>query len=514
MFAKTSAVVELGASHVALGLFQRSARGRLQLVDCEAERIGSDEIFEPAWRENVATALRTLRVKTGITGAVTVVLPPHLTLTKFIRVPRLEKSKREQVIQFEAQQALPVALSDLVWDSSVAWETGGETEVMLSAVKRENIDALYATIEAAGFAVRRMIPVMSALLAGYRLVQAPNSGSTLLFDIGARSVVLLLIESHRFCGRAFALGGPAAVDQLTMEILALRLKQEATRTLVHFGRLTASAQPTRIVLTGGGAQVNGLAAALAGKFALPFELLEASRAVEARRNVTGQARYLAHLAGAAAVGILPNQSAIDLRPAQQRRQEAGRRRRLWLAAAGAVVALALLPPLFHFRTLAAVATRKATALERELAPLRTREALNRANLQKLAETKQQIAQLQRIDEARSQWAGFLADLQNRLGEVEDVWFERVKVLPLAPADAHAPAAPRAPLRLAFTGRMLDRANPLSKVSDDTYRRVRQLLASIAGSPFVTSIQTERFDHTRPGVLRFDFVVAAKNDGGF
>jgi type IV pilus assembly protein PilM len=88
-------------------------------------------------------------------------------------------------------------------------------------------------------------------------------------------------------------------------------------------------------------------------------------------------------------------------------------------------------------------------------------------------------------------------LQERLGRVEDVWLEKLQV---------APGAAGTSLRLLVSGRMLDKANPLSKVSPETFSRVKTLLASVVDSPFVGAVEAARFDNSQPGILKFDFVL--------
>jgi type IV pilus assembly protein PilM len=143
------------------------------------------------------------------------------------------------------------------------------------------------------------------------------------------------------------------------------------------------------------------------------------------------------------------------------------------------------------------AQRKTAAMERELAPLRERDARNRANLQQLGELKQQLAQLQGVYDRRTGWLNLLADLQDRLVRVEDAWLEKLQV---------TSAASGAPLKLVVSGRMLDKTNPLSKASPETFNRVKALLASIVDSPYVAAVEGERFDNTQPGILKFDFVL--------
>ena len=76
-----------------------------------------------------------------------------------------------------------------------------------------------------------------------------------------------------------------------------------------------------------------------------------------------------------------------------------------------------------------------------------------------------------------------------------------------PADGSAPVTPPAPpLKLTLSGRLLDVANPQSKVSVEARQRVQQLLASFTGSQFIASVENEKFDNTQNGLLRFDFTL--------
>ena len=62
------------------------------------------------------------------------------------------------------------------------------------------------------------------------------------------------------------------------------------------------------------------------------------------------------------------------------------------------------------------------------------------------------------------------------------------------------------MRLTVTGRLLDRMHPRSKASPEIFIRVKNLLAGIAESPWVSAIDGERFDSQQPGILKFDFVL--------
>lgn len=528
MVSNRTLIIDCGASRTALGVFSRKGH-RLRLDDHAVEIFPVQSGDEDRWLEHTRAALTALRGKLKSGGPVVLVLPAHLALTKLIKTPRVERAQREKVIRFEAELSIPYALTDVVWDSVVAAEHALDLEVLLVAAKLTAVEPLCAAVQAAGFEPRLVLPSPLATLAAFRLVHATPGESALVLNLGARSTTLLHLEGRRFAARTIALGGQSITRQLAenqdcdveeaetiklsersslltadaMETLATRLAQEITRSVLHFRRQNALENPVRVWLTGGGARLAGLGEALAAKLKIPADRFDVLGAIDtagggAGNDAADHALMLADLAGAAMTQLRPDQPVLNLLPPPLRRHESRRQRQPWLIAAAVLAVAALLPPLLHFRTVAAEARHKTEAIERELAPLRERDARNRANLRQLAAVQQQVAQLRDVIDRRAGWLNLLADLQDRLVRVEDVWFERMTVA----------SAPGTPLRLAVSGRMLDKTNPLSKVSPETFNRVKALLASIVDSPFVAGVESERFNNQQPGILQFDFTLVA------
>ncbi len=157
-------------------------------------------------------------------------------------------------------------------------------------------------------------------------------------------------------------------------------------------------------------------------------------------------------------------------------------------------------------------------------PLRALQTRNTDNIAKIEDAKKQIAALQGAVETKSNWINFFTDLQTRLVKIEDVWLDRLQIvrppIPEAtapdpnapPPDPNLPKPPSEPLRLTLSGRLLDVANPQSRVSPEARDRVKQLLASFTGSQFIASVENEKFDNNQNGLLRFDFtlVINPKN----
>jgi type IV pilus assembly protein PilM len=502
-------ILDCGASRTALGIFSQQG-GRIRLDNYAVEIFPAPPVGERDWLEQTQAAFVALRRRVKASGPVSLVLPAHLALLKGIRTPRVPSAQRAKVVQFEAEQGIPYALADVVWDHVIAAEDGQGADGLLAAAKLDVVGPLCEAAGAAGFAPRMIVPSPFATLAAFQVVRSSDE-PVLVLNVGVRSTTLLLVEGTRFAARTLAVGsqtvalpdagGSGGEDTGPAAALATRLAQEVTRSVLHFRRVTAWPDPTRVHLAEGGARLEWLGEELAIKLQMPVERLDVGGAIElgsesARHDAA--AGSLTDLVGAAATQLRPGQPVANLLPRAWREGDAQRRRAPWLAAAAVLAVAALVPPVLHFRAVAAEADRMNASIEAELVPLRERDGRNRANLQRLEELRAQVAALQGIHDRRTAWLDFLGDVQERLVQVEDVWFERMSVV----------SPPGSPLRLAVSGRMLDKTNPLSKVSPETFHRVKTLLASIVDSPFVAAVEGERFDNMQPGILKFDFVLVA------
>ena len=562
-------VLDCGASRVAAGVFSKLAGGRVRLDEFAFAPLPPEAGRDDHWVEHMQKALQVIRGRLKPAAPVLLGLPGHLTLTKFVRTPRVDPAKRAKIIRFEAQQNIPYALTDVVWDSLVVFEEGADMEVMFCAAKLDIVDALCAGAEKAGYLPRELQSAPLATLGAYRLAHPiPTAAPVIIVNIGARSSTIVFAEKQRFFARTLALAGgnisqtvaeetgldfaqaesfklaafagraDAAASavagpalQRGVEAFAGRLAQEITRSAINYRRHAGSDHPARLYLTGGASLTPDLPALLTEKLKLPVERFDPLAAVEiapraAAADVAAHAATLMDLVGLAAAHFSTDRLTLDLLPPRLRRFEEFRRRERWLVTAGLLTAAALVPPIVCFTDTALAAQRNVTVIEAQLAPLREVDARNRANLEKLDQAKREIELLDTVYSSRATWLQLCVDLQERLVRVEDVWLDRLQLQrdvaetpatdqppadqPPADPNAAAPAdgiTPKQTFKLALSGRLLDTANPLSKVSADSYRRVKTLLTGLADSRFVTGVESERFDNTQPGILRFDFVLA-------
>src|SRR3954471_5280930 len=199
--------VDIGAGHVACGLFAVGASGRLVLQQFALEPHSSDPSHEARWSVEIAQSLGAIVARNKLSGAAAIAVPGHLALTKFIKTPSVAKEKRSKIVAFEAAENIPYPLEEVVWDHVVVSDDGFDLEVMLTAVKFDAMQSLCSATDAAGFPVERATPAGLALCHAFRYNYPRVQDPVIVVNIGARTTNLLFLESDRFYIRTLALAG-------------------------------------------------------------------------------------------------------------------------------------------------------------------------------------------------------------------------------------------------------------------------------------------------------------------
>ena len=556
--------VDSGAGHVACGVFTSSISGRLVLEQFDLESFNPDAAIESQWTKMVSQSLAAVAKRASLSGAAVLCVPGHQTLTKFVKTPAVEKSKRDKVIRFEAQQNIPYPLNEVVWDHLAVSDDGLDLEVMLAAVKLDVMDDLCAAIDEAGLSVKSVSPSALTLYRSFKYNYPEVSDGVLVVNIGARSTNLLFIDKNRFFVRTIAQAGNSVTQAISDEIkqdfaqaeslkvqvlsgqsdlpdasparatvlnaahaFAARLHLEITRSTVNYRRQSGAEQPVCVYVTGGGALIPELIPTLVEKLKIRVERFDALRNVDVASAAEGAREHtsiLADLVGLATRLSDKNEPAFTLLPPTLVKGIAFAKQQPFYVGAAALVAVALVLPMWSLNQRTEIAVLQIKAVEAQMQPLRQLKEVNAANLDKIETTKKEVVAIQSLFESKSNWINFLTDLQERLVKVEDVWLEKLQVLRPTASESAAVSTPAsgifggAPagqegtpvatpvLRLNVSGRLLDKNNPVSKVSQDSYNRVKSLLASFADDKFIASVEKEIFNPNQPGILGFDFIL--------
>lgn len=554
--------VDSGAGHVACGVFSPAKNGRLVLEQFALESFNPDASLEAQWAELVAQSLSAADKRASASGNAVLSVPGHLTLTKFVKTPAIDKAKRDKVIQFEAQQNIPYPLNEVVWDYQTVSDDSLDLEVMLAAVKLDVVEGLCHSVRGAGVETSGVLPATLALYRSFKYNYPDATGGALVVNIGARSTNLLFIDGSRFFIRTIALAGnsvtQAIADELKQEFahaesLKLqvlggtsdlpegspartavlhaaqsfigRLHMEITRSTVNYRRQSGAEQPGVIYITGGGSLVPDLIPILADKLKARVEPFDPLRNVEVAQGAAVAREYSAVLADLVglAVGEQAGDKPFSLLPPAIGEALAFRKRQPFYLASAALLVVALALPAVHFQHKASATDAQVKKLEARLQPLRALKETDARNLAKIEELKKEIDAIQGLVESKSNWIHFLSDLQERLVRVEDVWLEKLQVVrptqtehrqassggifggPRPAVEETQPEA-SSTVQLNLSGRLLDKANPTSKVSPDSLERVRSLLDSFTDSQFISKVEKENFNTNQPGILRFDFTL--------
>ena len=238
-------------------------------------------------------------------------------IVKRIKMDRMQEGEARQVIRWEAEQHVPFDMDSVSLDFEILDPDadGLQMEVLLVAAKKELVETRMRLLGEAGFETSIIdIDAFAVQTAFEHNYEHAAYGTFCLVNIGRETTNLSLVESGRpLLTRDIAVGERKFVEALvealdaTVEDAERRLQQ--WETLDHGARqaldeaidsvitpierargfLTASEGEKReideVVLSGGGAAIPGLQAAIASRLNLEVTLLDPLRAVELPPNL-------------------------------------------------------------------------------------------------------------------------------------------------------------------------------------------------------------------------------------
>ena len=527
-------ILAFGASHLSCLTMSQSSSG-LVLEHVIHQPIENDSNQSEDWVASVETGLARLAQKTSLKSVTSVVLPSWAVFTKLLKVARIEGEGQREVVRFEAENAMPNGLQGHDWSYHVLKDDGFERDVLLQAVSSDLLEGLLEVLASHGAHPTVIGGHIASQLAAFENQYGEEAGTSVLLDVGSRSVSLLVGSTgdSPFI-RSFNFGGSLVTQSLAQktgksfreaEALKLewiqntsesadqellnqasegfvnRLVNEVQRSMALYRRQGQSGSPDRILLSGGASQLPGLAEFLERKTGIPCSFYDPFRSISSGLAVAVSETSEVSYALAAPMGMAWNSISEgfkygNLLSPQASSGAALSGRQPWLLMAAALFLLAGLVVGLKFHVRAWQLQSEVVRMEAELSPLESlsqqvTQAYNEYTSRvKSAELKSAMIQEQRY------WVAFLADLQGRLNQVQDVWLESI-----APESSETDGVSN---RLRVTGSLLDRENPLSVVSSNSQGRVEVLLGSFEDSPFIETVADRRFDTSRPGILQFDF----------
>ncbi len=316
---KSVAGLDIGSSSIKMVELEGKA-DNFSLVGLGFESLPDDTIIDGQIMElNVVSdviqkvavnhQMQSMQVVTGVSG--------HSVIIKNIVLPSMSKDELEESIDWHAEEHIPYDLADVSLDYQITGQLPDSTQVLIAACKRDRIDSLRQAVQMAG-----MEPVVIdvdtfALQNCYEVNYQPNDSQVVtLLNIGASTMNVNIVKGTRsLFSRDITVGGSQftdvlqrslglsyqqaeamkrgngngaveGVDEKSIEPLMNNVTEivamEIQKTF-DFYRATTEDNETvvqKILISGGGSKLKGLAADLSARLELPVEVLDPFRNIK------------------------------------------------------------------------------------------------------------------------------------------------------------------------------------------------------------------------------------------
>jgi type IV pilus assembly protein PilM len=537
MSQKKATIVNLAASNVSVSQFSVQA-GSLVLEEFFVEEITPGLTGDDEWLNAAIAALASLVNAHDLKGRVTVIAPSFLLLQKPLKVPQVERARQAQIVAFEAQNAIPYPLNEVIWDSQLMASDGVEAEVLLFALRTEIATKIANMVTSTGL---RPMSIQAAPLLdsqAFRLAGGSAAEEVLIVNVGARSTTLSFVgPSGVNIQSATNIGGnlltqgvsdntgqpfpvseaikvgyfsgviqlaesdpQVAILQANAQTFIRRLAQDINRRLINVRRGANGRQPARILVTGRGSQVPGLSEQLCETLRLPIEVFDPSSVITLGTGINPEqlerAKFqITEVIGEAARLTLSQPIGVNLIPRDIASQQAFDARKPRLLAAALLAAAAPLCIWVAFGEAERWNREQTTVIQGRQSELSVRRTAIQESRKLADDLSTKTKELESVVLNRSNWPAFLGDLQSRVGTLKNTWIEEMHVkyepLPTAPVAEGQPApAPVMVTKVVISVRFLFADVPFDLKqyrSQSEKAHIGRLLEVVRKSPYVSSV---------------------------
>lgn len=315
---KSVAGLDIGSSSVKMVELENKSNG-LTLSTLGFENLPDETIIDGQIMElnTVSSVIQSVcsnsrssadRVVTGVSG--------HSVIIKNIVLPPMSADELEESIDWHAEEHIPYDLADVSLDYQVTASDSDSTNVLIAACKRERIDNICQAIQLAGKQPQVIDVDTFALQNCYEYNYQPRENQVVtLLNIGASTMNVNIVKGTRsLFSRDITVGGSQFTDVIQRNLgvsfqqaealkrgvsgVAEGVEETAIEPLVgnvtelvameiqktfDFYRATTEDNDTvveKILISGGGSKLNGLAQELSARLEIPVEVLDPFRNIK------------------------------------------------------------------------------------------------------------------------------------------------------------------------------------------------------------------------------------------
>lgn len=320
LFGKKQSVAGLDIGSSSVKMVELNGKlNNLNLVSLGFENLPDDSIIDGQIMElnAVSDCIQSVctnnhvnadQVVTGVSG--------HSVIIKNIVLPPMSSEELEESIDWHAEEHIPYDLADVSLDYQITGNTPDSTQVLIAACKRERIDNIRQAIQLAGKQPVAIDVDTFALQNCYEVNYQPAETDVVtLLNIGASTMNVNIVKGTRsLFTRDITVGGSQFTDVLQRSLgLSFQQAEAVKRGVSHavegveeksieplmsnvteivameiqktfdFYRATTEDNHTvvqKILISGGGSKLNGLAQELSRRLELPVEVLNPFRNIK------------------------------------------------------------------------------------------------------------------------------------------------------------------------------------------------------------------------------------------
>ena len=458
--------VDIGASTIKVGEFQISKTHGLRLLNFNHADLGLDPEHEEERKSLIVAKIRNaLREKAMKARHVVFSVSGQSVFTRFVKLPPVEESKVEQIIQYEAQQNVPFPIDEVIWDHQLLGRTEqGELEVVLLAIKSDIIEDLNEGVESAGLHTEIVDVAPMALINAVRYNEGEIDGCTMVVDMGARTTNLLFLEKSRIYSRPIPIAGNAITQNIAAEFnipfldaerlkcakgfvalggayeepddeqqariskiirnVMTRLHSETVRSINYWKSQQGGKAPTRMLLSGGSSIMPYADRFFQEKLQLPVQLFNPLRNVEISEHISREelakcAHFFGEVVGLGLRRVTHCPLEVNLLPKSiQDRKKTQLKRPYFFGAALAVLLIPLCWLMYENKT-TELKKRERDEVKLEVDRLNKLQAESRSEQDKQNKLKANADQVVELWRDRAVWLDFFDDFSQRM--VSNVW---------------------------------------------------------------------------------------------
>lgn len=315
---KSVAGLDIGSSSVKMVELDGKV-GNLSLVSLGFENLPDNTIIDGQIMElnTVSDCIRNVCTNNSVSAdSVVTGVSGHSVIIKNIVLPPMSQEELEESIDWHAEEHIPYDLADVSLDYQITGNTGDSTQVLIAACKRERIDNIRQAVQLAGKQPVVIDVDSFALQNCYEVNYQPSSSDVVtLLNIGASTMNVNIVRgTTSLFSRDITVGGSQFTDVLQRSLGLSYQQAEAVKRGVNtavegleekaieplmnnvteivameiqktfdFYRATTEDNHTvvqKILISGGGSKLQGLAHDLSARLELPVEVLDPFRSIK------------------------------------------------------------------------------------------------------------------------------------------------------------------------------------------------------------------------------------------